>query len=105
MTWEEEKFSASQSLLEPATGLYSMVCVRFTQRHFMLPIELLGVVLIMQGACMQNATSIDGDSVQLNQYNGLVSVVVNVASHCGFTEENYLGEWRFQFCVVRRTLV
>jgi len=47
----------------------------------------------MDGAMAQNslydlsATSIDGGVKNLSEFKGKVSIVVNVASHCGFTRQ------------------
>ena len=40
---------------------------------------------------MQTARDESGAEVSLAQYAGKVSVVVNVASACGYTEANYKG--------------
>lgn len=34
---------------------------------------------------------IDGKEVKLSDYAGQITLVVNVASHCGFTDSNYKG--------------
>ncbi len=41
--------------------------------------------------CMQSVRDGDGKEVSLAQYAGKVTVVVNVASQCGYTEANYKG--------------
>jgi len=44
---------------------------------------------------MQSALDITGKQQSLSQYAGKISIVVNVASKCGFTESNYKGEtWK-----------
>ena len=40
---------------------------------------------------MQSVKDGDGKEVSLAQYAGKVTVVVNVASQCGYTEANYKG--------------
>eukprot|EP00955_Chlamydomonas_euryale_P032124 336484-Chlamydomonas_euryale.AAC.4 len=40
---------------------------------------------------LQSAVDIDGAVVPLSRYAGSVVIVVNVASKCGFTDENYVG--------------
>lgn len=37
------------------------------------------------------APDIDGDTVKFSQFEGKVTVVVNVASYCGYTESHYRG--------------
>lgn len=43
-------------------------------------------------SCSQSAADIDGHIQPLSQYMGKVSLIVNVASQCGYTDENYKGE-------------
>ena len=40
---------------------------------------------------LQHADDIEGNDVDFAQFAGKVVLVVNVASACGFTEENYRG--------------
>lgn len=40
---------------------------------------------------LQNATDIDGNLVQLANFAANATVVVNVASECGYTTTNYQG--------------
>ncbi len=40
---------------------------------------------------MQSVRDGDGKEVSLSQYAGKVTVIVNVASQCGYTEGNYKG--------------
>jgi glutathione peroxidase len=42
-------------------------------------------------ACMQSAKDIDGKEVSFKEFAGKVTLVVNVASACGFTQQNYVG--------------
>jgi hypothetical protein len=39
----------------------------------------------------QEATDIDGTRRHLSEFAGRVTLVVNVASYCGFTDSNYRG--------------
>ena len=41
--------------------------------------------------CTQSVRDGDGKEVSLAQYAGKVTIVVNVASQCGYTEANYKG--------------
>jgi hypothetical protein len=41
---------------------------------------------------LQNAENIDGHIQSLSKYMGRVTLIVNVASQCGYTDENYKGE-------------
>ncbi|XP_060081785.1 glutathione peroxidase 7-like [Ylistrum balloti] len=43
-----------------------------------------------------NVTDITGDPVSLERYRGKVSLVVNVASECGFTDDHYKGLVKLQ---------
>ncbi len=40
----------------------------------------------------QSAKDIDGEERALSVYRGNVTLVVNVASACGYTDDNYKGE-------------
>jgi hypothetical protein len=40
---------------------------------------------------LQTAVDIDGRERHLSEFAGKVTMVVNVASQCGFTDENYKG--------------
>lgn len=40
---------------------------------------------------MQHALDIDGNDVSMSQFVGKTVIVVNVASACGFTDQNYKG--------------
>lgn len=42
---------------------------------------------------LQEALDIDGKVRKLSEFAGKVTLVVNVASACGYTDENYKGEW------------
>ena len=41
--------------------------------------------------CVQTVRDFSGAEVSLAQYAGKVTLVVNVASACGYTEKNYKG--------------
>ncbi|XP_033738981.1 glutathione peroxidase 7-like [Pecten maximus] len=43
-----------------------------------------------------NTTDITGNPISLEQYRGKVSLIVNVASECGFTDDHYKGLVRLQ---------
>ena len=66
----------------PPTGLYALVLEGNPDQNIML------CGLFVQGV----VEDIDGEPKDLSEFAGNVSVVVNVASHCGFTETNYRGK-------------
>lgn len=45
----------------------------------------------MRLVSLQEAVDIDGKVRKLSEFAGKVTIVVNVASACGFTDENYKG--------------
>jgi Glutathione peroxidase len=49
------------------------------------------LVSTARGLYRFSAVDIDGDKHQLSEFSGLVSLVVNVASNCGYTASNYAG--------------
>ncbi len=44
--------------------------------------------------CPQSAIDIDGNKVEFSKFQGKVVLIVNVASACGYTDQNYKGESR-----------
>lgn len=50
---------------------------------------------------LQEAVDIDGKTRSLSEFAGKVTLVVNVASACGYTDENYKGG--YGGVVVQRT--
>ena len=66
----------------PPTGLYALVLEGNPISSLML------CALFVQGV----VEDIDREPKDLAEFAGNVSVVVNVASHCGFTEANYRGK-------------
>ena len=49
------------------------------------------LVSAARGMYRFSAVDIDGDKHALSEFSGLVSLVVNVASNCGYTAANYAG--------------
>lgn len=52
---------------------------------------------------LQSAVDIDGNERSLQEFAGKVTVFVNVASKCGYTDANYKGRQCFQ-CIEPRGL-
>jgi hypothetical protein len=47
---------------------------------------------VLLPACVQTAVDIDGHPMELQEFAGKVTIFVNVASKCGYTDANYKGE-------------
>lgn len=54
---------------------------------------------------LQSAVDVDGKLVNFTRYAGKVVIVVNVASACGFTDENYRGVYPTMLYVCCRAYV
>lgn len=52
---------------------------------------LFSAVLRTSLSIVQSAKDIDGNEVSFNQFTGKVVLITNVASACGYTEQNYVG--------------
>ena len=49
------------------------------------------VQLVTDGPCVQHALDIDGNDVAMSEFAGKTLLIVNVASACGYTDQNYKG--------------
>lgn len=54
------------------------------------------MLLLLLRADVQSAVDIDGHERSLQEFAGKVTVFVNVASQCGYTDSNYKGEQQQQ---------
>lgn len=53
---------------------------------------MFGTSVLCCAAPLQTAVDIDGHERSLQEFAGKVTVFVNVASKCGYTDANYKGE-------------
>merc|ERR1712126_137728 len=72
-------------------GSYPLVIVLVNEMYRLLTLCFLWIVTAAEDFYSHKVLDLDGNEVDLEQFRGKATLVVNTASYCGFTESHLRG--------------